>query len=42
MLLQKEKRTEIHVKNVVMMVLRGLSYDAVTDSESTYDWFERS
>ena len=30
-----EKRTKIHVKNVMMMVLRGLSYVAFTDSEST-------
>ena len=31
----KEKRTMIHVKNVMMMVFRGLSYVALTDSEST-------
>ena len=31
----QEKRTKIHVKNVMMMVLRGLSYVAFTDSEST-------
>ena len=33
----KEKRTKIHVKNVMMMVLRGLSYVAFADSESTID-----
>ena len=31
----KEKRTKIHVKNVMMMVLRGLSYVALTDNENT-------
>ena len=31
----KVKRTKIHVKNVMIMVLRGLSYVAFTDSEST-------
>ena len=31
----KEKRTKTHVKNVMMMVLRGLSYIAFTDSDST-------
>ena len=31
----KEKRTKIRVKNVMMMVLRGLSCVAFTDSEST-------
>ena len=30
----KGKRTKIHVKNVMMMLLRGLSYVAFTDSES--------
>ena len=33
----KEKRTKIHVKNVMMMVLRGLSYVAFTDSSNVMD-----
>ena len=31
----KKKLTKIHLKNVMMMVLRGLSYVAFTDSKST-------
>ena len=31
----KDERTKTHVKNVMMMVLRGLSYVAFTDSEGT-------
>ena len=31
----KGKRTKIHLKNVMMMVLRSLSYVAFTDSKST-------
>ena len=31
----KDERTKTHVKNVMMMVLRGLSYVALTDSEGT-------